>query len=139
MIRVEDAEKIILSNRGILEWKVYRLKNRWDGYWQRIFLQTGNCRLITGLHWMVSPFNIRSLEEGIRSFLIKATQAAGDNPIDINKPNECIEIMTGAALPPTTDTVIGYEDVTMQNGVAVIKRFIATPRRTRKRKRQIKE
>src|SRR5690242_20419805 len=45
---------------------------------------------------------------GIRNFDIKAVQAAGDDPIDISE-NECIEIMTGASLPPTSDTIVRYE------------------------------
>lgn len=70
--------------------------------------------------------NYGSFEKGIRSFHIKATQAAGDIPVDINNPGECIEIMTGAALPPTTDTVIGYEDLHIQNGTAAIASAIIT-------------
>ncbi len=59
-------------------------------------------------------------ENGVRQFQIKGTQAAGENPIDIDNPGECVEIMTGAALPATTDTVIRYEDVEIKNGVATI-------------------
>lgn len=61
-----------------------------------------------------------SYNRGIRSFKIKATQAAGDAPVDVNEEDECIEIMTGAALPPTTDTVIRYEDLLIENGRATI-------------------
>jgi molybdopterin molybdotransferase len=57
---------------------------------------------------------------GVRSFAIKATQAAGDIPSAIHQPNECIEIMTGAALPDTADTVIRYEDLNINNGIATI-------------------
>src|SRR6267154_2096710 len=39
-----------------------------------------------------------AIENGISSFQIKATQAAGDEPIDIQNPDDCMEIMTGAAL-----------------------------------------
>ncbi|HSC39964.1 MAG TPA: molybdopterin molybdotransferase MoeA, partial [Chitinophagaceae bacterium] len=60
-------------------------------------------------------------EQGLRSFRIKAIQAAGDEPIDIDGPGDCIEIMTGAALPVTTDTVIRYEDLVLEDGVATIR------------------
>src|SRR6195952_2776406 len=53
----------------------------------------------------------RAIEQGISSFQIKATQAAGDNPVEIDNPGECIEIMTGASLPASTDTIIRYEDI----------------------------
>lgn len=62
-----------------------------------------------------------SFEKGIREFIITATQAAGDSPVNISNPEECIEIMTGAALPDTTDTIIRYEDLEIKERRAVIK------------------
>jgi molybdopterin molybdotransferase len=59
-------------------------------------------------------------ESGLRSFYIKGTQAAGDDPIAINNDDECIEIMTGAALPDTADTIIRYEDLIIGNGKATL-------------------
>jgi molybdopterin molybdotransferase len=49
--------------------------------------------------------------DGLRAFHIAATQAAGDRPVDITAADQCIEIMTGAVLPDTLDTIIRYEDV----------------------------
>jgi molybdopterin molybdotransferase len=46
-------------------------------------------------------------------------QAAGEDPLPISQNDECIEIMTGAALPPSTDTVIRYEDLDIANGKAI--------------------
>ncbi len=56
----------------------------------------------------------------IRSFTITATIAAGDAPTATLNENECVEIMTGAPVPDTLDTVVRYEDVTVANGVATI-------------------
>lgn len=56
---------------------------------------------------------------GQRSFTVKATQAAGDTPTEINK-DESVEIMTGASLPDTADTIIRYEDVAIKDGIATI-------------------
>jgi molybdopterin molybdotransferase len=64
--------------------------------------------------------NHEAIEKGITTFNIKATQAAGDQPIDIDKEDECIEIMTGAALPDSVDTVIRYEDIEIKDGKATI-------------------
>jgi molybdopterin molybdotransferase len=61
-----------------------------------------------------------SIASGITSYRIKATQAAGDQPIDIDNSDECIEIMTGAALPGSVDTVIRYEDVEIKDKKATI-------------------
>lgn len=57
---------------------------------------------------------------GVRKFSIKAVQAAGDAPINITNEQECIEIMTGAALPDTADCVIRYEDLHIENGIATV-------------------
>jgi molybdopterin molybdotransferase len=62
-----------------------------------------------------------AFQKGIRSFAIRAIQAAGETPVDITDESECIEIMTGAALPSTADTVIRYEDVNIKEGVATVK------------------
>lgn len=60
------------------------------------------------------------LEDGNRSFSVKGTQAAGDQPIEIDSNKECVEIMTGASLPISCDTIIRYEDLTIENGTATI-------------------
>jgi molybdopterin molybdotransferase len=64
--------------------------------------------------------NYADFENGVKIFHIKATQAAGDSPIDIDNVGECIEIMTGAALPESVDTVIRYEDVEIIDGKAAL-------------------
>ncbi|RYU92509.1 molybdopterin molybdenumtransferase MoeA [Mucilaginibacter terrigena] len=60
----------------------------------------------------------KAIEQGISTFNIKATQAAGEEPIGIDNTNECIEIMTGAALSSTLDTIIRYEDLEIKDGTA---------------------
>jgi molybdopterin molybdotransferase len=62
----------------------------------------------------------RAFEKGVRTFSVRATMAAGDAPVDIIDDNDCIELMTGCALPQSTDTVIRYEDVTIEGGKATI-------------------
>ncbi len=64
--------------------------------------------------------NYQSLTDGINTFKIKGTQAAGDDPIQLSVLDECIEIMTGAALPDTADTIIRYEDVELRAGLATL-------------------
>jgi molybdopterin molybdotransferase len=61
-----------------------------------------------------------AFQNGIRSFKIIATRAAGEPPLNSNQPDECIEIMTGAVVPPTTDTIIRYEDLAITNGTATV-------------------
>jgi molybdopterin molybdotransferase len=61
-----------------------------------------------------------AIENGISTFRIKGTQAAGDEPLTIEEHNECVEIMTGAILPPSADTVIRYEDLELRAGLATL-------------------
>jgi molybdopterin molybdotransferase len=61
-----------------------------------------------------------AIVDGISTFRIIGTQAAGDEPIAIEEHSECVEIMTGAILPPSADTVIRYEDLEMRAGLATL-------------------
>jgi molybdopterin molybdotransferase len=54
------------------------------------------------------------------NFKIEGIQAAGSEQISLNNSENCIEVMTGAVLPNNADTVIRYEDVTIENGIATI-------------------
>jgi molybdopterin molybdotransferase len=71
--------------------------------------------------------NYDAFKNGARSFKIKATQSAGEQPIEISKNGECIEIMTGAALPSTANLVIPYEEIEIKNGAATIKTETVIP------------
>lgn len=48
---------------------------------------------------------------GQTTFLVEATQFAGQPPISLQLPQNCIEVMTGAILPVGTDTIVRYEDL----------------------------
>lgn len=61
-----------------------------------------------------------AIAKNIASFKIKATQAAGDEPVNIDRFDECVEIMTGAALSPTLDTIVRYEDIEIYDDVATL-------------------
>ena len=120
MITVEAAEKIVLSH----------IK---DYGTERIPFMSATGRVLAEdmtADRDLPPYNRATMdgiaisadayESGLRSFRIKATQAAGDAPINITQPGECIEIMTGAAVPPATDTVIRYEDIVIKDGFATL-------------------
>lgn len=64
--------------------------------------------------------NHHFFEQGIRSFTIEGVQAAGAEQKIMNVNSNCMEVMTGAVLPENTDTVIRYEDVVIENGIATI-------------------
>src|SRR5262245_30418110 len=57
---------------------------------------------------------------GVRSFAVIGTQAAGAKPLAVQGPAQCIEVMTGTALPHGTDTVVPVERLTRQAGNVTI-------------------
>ena len=64
--------------------------------------------------------NYNDLKTGVREFHIAGTQAAGEPPIAVDVQGQCIEIMTGAVMPQSVDTVIRYEDVEMNGSTALV-------------------
>ena len=121
MIKVEEAEKIILEQSrdyGTEKVSFYDCLGRVlaeDIKADRDF-PPFNRVTMDGI-----AIRFESFEKGNRSFKIKATQSAGEQPVEINNNDECVEIMTGAVLPSTTDTIIPYEEIEMNNGIAKIK------------------
>ena len=64
---------------------------------------------------------------GQRRFRIAGTQAAGQRPLAL-PPETCLEVMTGAVLPPGSDCVIPVERLTVADGWAEVEpEFVAEP------------
>jgi molybdopterin molybdotransferase len=61
----------------------------------------------------------RDLAAGVRSFEVVGTQAAGAEPLAV-APAQCVEVMTGTALPRGADTVVPVERVQRTGSVAAI-------------------
>lgn len=61
-----------------------------------------------------------ALRAGAREFRVQGTQAAGDPPLTLSTPAHCIEVMTGAVLPPGCDVVVPVERITATGGHARI-------------------
>jgi molybdopterin molybdotransferase len=54
----------------------------------------------------------RDWEKGVREFQVMGTQGAGAEALALTGQGQCIEIMTGAALPAGADTIVPVERVT---------------------------
>ncbi len=61
-----------------------------------------------------------AVQGGLRRLKIQAMQAAGAAPLTLAAADACIEIMTGAMLPHGCDAVIPVEQITVNDGVAVL-------------------
>lgn len=121
MVLVEEAEKIIQAHTG--------------GYGvETVPLEEATGRILAGpilADRDMPPFNratmdgiaigYRAYQAGIRRFRIKDIQAAGDEPLPIGLPDECVEIMTGSALSDSADTVIPYEELSIEAGQAQLR------------------
>ncbi len=64
--------------------------------------------------------NYRAIESGLRSFTIQAMQRAGEAPLTLTSDSHCIEIMTGGVCSIGCDTVVPYEHIRIENGIAHI-------------------
>lgn len=65
--------------------------------------------------------NSQVLERGVRTFRIAAMQAAGTPPLALSRPEDAIEVMTGAMLPAGTDCIIPLEEYDAADGVVSLK------------------
>jgi molybdopterin molybdotransferase len=61
-----------------------------------------------------------AVRAGRRSFRIQAMQAAGDPPLTLGGPQNCIQVMTGAVLPAGCDSVVPLEELTLTRGEAAL-------------------
>jgi molybdopterin molybdotransferase len=57
---------------------------------------------------------------GLRAFTVAGTLGAGGTPVPLTDERSCVAIMTGAALPAGTDTVVPVERIVRENSVATI-------------------
>ena len=64
--------------------------------------------------------NSNAFKQGKRSFAIEGVQAAGSSQLSLIDNEACLEVMTGAVLPKGVDTVIPYEQISIQNSSASI-------------------
>lgn len=64
--------------------------------------------------------NYNAIENGRRAFEIKSIVAAGQRTYKFLEEEHCVEIMTGAVVPYEADTVVMYEDITIEHGIANI-------------------
>ncbi|MBS1597557.1 MAG: molybdopterin molybdotransferase MoeA [Bacteroidetes bacterium] len=120
MVTVSEAEKIILSRTRDFGTEIITFQNCIGRVLAENIIADRDFPPFNRVTMDGIAINYNAFKNGARSFQIKATQSAGEPPIDINNNTECIEIMTGAVLPVTTDVVIPYEDIEIKNRVATI-------------------
>ena len=63
-----------------------------------------------------------AIKSGQDSFKIEAVIPAGNPTIELKETTCCVEIMTGAVVPNSTDVVVMYEDISIENGIAKLQK-----------------
>lgn len=120
MITVDEAERIVLKNTQNFGTETIRLESATgrvlaeDVRAERDF-PPYNRSTMDGI-----AIKFKDFTAGQRSFTIQTIQAAGDPPVRGLKSGNCIQIMTGAAIPDTADTVIPIEEVSLHGTAATI-------------------
>ncbi|MDB5156556.1 MAG: molybdopterin molybdenumtransferase MoeA [Mucilaginibacter sp.] len=120
MITVQQAEQIILENAGDYGAEIVLFDEALGRVLAENIKTDRDLPAFNRVTMDGIAISFKAVEQGIKTFTIKATQAAGDTPAEIEGLNECIEIMTGAALPGSVDTVIRYEDLEIKDGKATL-------------------
>ncbi len=64
--------------------------------------------------------NYAAIEKGRNSFKIEGVLPAGMPQEALQFLENCLEIMTGAVCPKNADTIVMYEQVTIENGIATL-------------------
>ena len=64
--------------------------------------------------------DLSEYQNGRREFKIQDIQRAGQAQLTLNNKIDCIEGMTGGVLPNNATAVIRYEDVKIENGIAIV-------------------
>jgi molybdopterin molybdotransferase len=60
-------------------------------------------------------------EHGTRAFRVAGVVAAGAPPASLDAPGTCLEVMTGAVLPPGADAVVPVEELEQAGGIATLR------------------
>ncbi|QIX61324.1 molybdopterin molybdotransferase MoeA [Hymenobacter sp. BT18] len=118
MISVEEATRLVQSTVQLLPPERVELAQaagrilREDLYADRDF-PPFNRVAMDGI-----ALRFAALAAGQREFRIADVQFAGQPPAEVGDPGAALEIMTGAMLPASLDTVIRYEDVAFRTDEA---------------------
>ncbi|QNM85436.1 molybdopterin molybdotransferase MoeA [Polaribacter pectinis] len=120
MISVKEAKKIILNSTQNFRVEEIPFIKSVDRILKENILADRDFPPFNRVSMDGIAIDFTSFKNGQRSFKIEGIQGAGSEQISLNNPENCIEVMTGAVLPNNTNTVIRYEDVTIESGIVTI-------------------
>jgi molybdopterin molybdotransferase len=99
MVRVEEAEGIILGQKKDFGSESISFESAMGRVLAEAIMADRDLPAFNRVTMDGIAIDFEAFKNGQRIFSIKSIQAAGENPIEIDNPGQCIEIMTGAVLP----------------------------------------
>ncbi len=72
-------------------------------------------------------FAFSAWEKGLRRFPIEGAQKAGEPARKMRTPEACLEVMTGCVMPTAVDCVVPMEEISIEDGVAVLRNDASAP------------
>ena len=118
MIPIEEATKIVLNHTRSYGEEAVPLTEAIGRILRQDILADRYFPPFTRVTMDGIAIRYNSYANGQRKFPIEGMQAAGSPQRALLNLDGCLEVMTGAILPENADTVIRYEDVKIENGVA---------------------
>ncbi len=120
MQTVSEAEKIILSHALTLEPEIIGLHDALGRILTEDLVADRDFPPFDRVTMDGIAIQYQQFEQGLRAYPIAGVQAAGMPQGNLVLRGGCVEVMTGTMLPLNTDTVIPYENLHIENGVATI-------------------
>lgn len=120
MITVEEATNIVLQNALTLPTETVPLQRSVGRVLREALTADRDFPPFDRVSMDGIAICFANFEAGHRRFFIENIQAAGAPQLLLSQAEHCLEVMTGAMLPQGTDTVIRYEDLRIDKGVATI-------------------
>ncbi len=118
MIPIKEATKIVLSQSRHFGEEIVPLRDAVGRVLRQDITADRDFPPFTRVTMDGIAIRYNAYANGQRKFPVEGMQPAGAPQRKLLNPEGCLEVMTGAILPENTDTVIRYEDVKMENGIA---------------------
>lgn len=118
MISVEEAARQILAHRHTPAKETVRLQNAVGRVLAQEVVADRHFPPFDRVTMDGIAFSFSTWASGQRSFPLAGTQFAGEKGKTLPDKNSAFEVMTGAVLPMGCDTVVPYEEVTLNKNTA---------------------
>lgn len=120
MISVQEASHIIMKEARLLRVKSVPLTEATGKVLQESVAADQDFPSFDRVMMDGIAVHLKAWENGQRSFKVQGIQPAGSPQLALENSADCLEVMTGAMLPRGADVVIRYEDVSIEDGKALI-------------------